>query len=51
MKKRAVIRALSSFRDRSVSYREDGPTLEDVIRYAVGKLCSEEETESCVLMA
>ena len=34
-----------------VSYREDGPTLEDVLRYAVGKLCSEEETESCVLMA
>ena len=30
-----------------VSYRGDGPTPEDVIRYAVGQLSSEEETESC----
>ena len=34
-----------------VSYRGDGPTPEDVILYAVGRFCSEEEKESYVVMA
>ena len=34
-----------------VFYRGDGPTPEDVILYAVGRFCSKEEKESCVLMA